>query len=277
MRILLLAGLLSLVTAAFSSGADFEGIIEMKTTVGGPEGSPQGGGTQAIAISKAGTRMQMDMKVAQAGMKMDFLMRNDRPKVMYQINDGAKTYTEIDLAKLADMASRLPQDDKDYVVEKLGEETILGYKTQHVRVTNKGLRGEVIEMWTSKDFIDSDTLAKLQSQQGGGVAGGTGLVKALKDAQADGLPLRSVISPGGGTKIRMDVTKVEKKPLPPSMFEIPTGYTKQEGGIMGMAGAVPNVKIEDAKKMIEEGMKKMSPEQREMMEKMLKRTKGEGN
>jgi hypothetical protein len=271
MRNLLFTGLLALAVSASSARGAFEGIIEMKTSAVDPSGAARGAGTQTIAVSGAGTRMQMDMRMAQAGMKMDFLMRNDRPKVIYQINDGARTYTEIDLGKLEQMKGRLQQDGGEYVVEKLGEETILGYKTQHVRITNKNRPAETIEMWTSKDFVDADTLAKLQAQQGGQAGGGAGLAKALKDAQADGLPLRSVMSPGGGIRVTVEVTRVDQKPLPASMFEVPGGYTKSDGGIMDVVGAISGPKVDEARKKLEEAMKNMPPEQREMMQKMMKR------
>ena len=65
-----------------------------------------------------------------------------------------------------------------YTVEKLGQETILGYKTQHVLVKEQDAgdgNGMTMEMWTAKDLLDYATFSKLQARRGqGGRRGGDG-------------------------------------------------------------------------------------------------------
>ena len=97
-----------------------------------------------------------------------------------------------------------------------------------------------------------------------------GVVKALKDSGADGLPLKSIITTEDGTKATMEVVKVDKKSLPASTFEIPAGYTKSAGGMMDMMGGMSGPQADEAKKRMDEALKNMSPEQREMIEKMMK-------
>jgi hypothetical protein len=100
-----------------------------------------------------------------------------------------------------------------------------------------------------------------------------GLAKALKDAGADGMPLRSVVNTPDGGKAVMEVVKVEKKSLPASTFDIPEGYTKSAGGMMDMMGGMSGPQADEAKKKMDEALKNMSPEQREMIEKMMKQRK----
>jgi hypothetical protein len=266
--------LFALLLAALPAYAQFEGVLEMKMTMAGKDGETAGGGTMSVAVAKAGTRCEMNMQMSGMGMKMVVLQKTDTPNTLYHINDANKTYAEIDLAKMREMAGQ-PPASKKYTVEKLGQETLLGYKTQHVLVTEKNPaagNGLTTEMWTAKDLLDYAAFSKMQARPGK-AGGDEALVKALKDAGADGLPLKSVATTAEGTKVTMEVVNVNKKTLAASMFEIPAGYSKAEGGMMGMMGGMSGPQVDDAKKKMDEALKNMTPEQREMIEKMMKQRK----
>ncbi len=262
--------LLTLLLAAGPAFAQFEGILEMKMTTAGQD-AEGGGGTMLAAVSKAGTRCEMNMQMGGMTMKTVTLQKADEPDVLYRVDDANKTYTEIDFAKVRELASRRQQPSQ-YTVEKLGQETLLGYKTQHVLVKEKtsgDADGLTMEMWTAKDLLEYATLSKMQMRLGKG-SGDEALVKALKDAGADGVPLKSITTTPAGPKVIMEVVKVDKKSLPASTFEIPAGYTKSEGGMMGMMGGMSGPQADEAKKRMNEALKNMTPEQREMVEKMMK-------
>jgi hypothetical protein len=266
--------LFALLLAALPAYAQFEGVLEMKTTMATKDGETHGGGTMNVAVGKAGTRCEMNMQMGGMAMKMVMLQKTGTPDTMYRIDDANKTYTEVDLAKMREMAGK-QTDTKKYTVEKLGQETILGYKTQHVLVKDESPgRGEgaTTELWTAKDVLDYATFNKLQARPGKG-ASQEALVKALKDAGADGLPLKSVATTADGTKVTMEVVTADKKSLAASTFEIPAGYTKSEGGAMGAMGGMSGPQVDDAKKKMDEALKNMTPEQREMVEKMMKQRK----
>jgi hypothetical protein len=190
----------------------------------------------------------------------------------------------MDLAKMREMAGQ-QNKAKKYTVEKLGQETILGYKTQHVLVKEQDAgdgKGMNMEMWVAKDLLDYSTFSKLQARRGKG-AGEEAMVKALKDADADGMPLKSVATIGEGMKVTMEVVKVDKKSLPASTFEIPAGYTKSEGGLMDMMGGMSGPQADEARKKMGDAqqrmidaMKNMTPEQREMLQRMMKQQKPGG-
>jgi len=202
------------------------------------------------------------------------LQKTDTPNTLYRLDDAKKTYTEMDLSKMREMAGQQPA--KEYTVEKLGQETILGYKTQHILVKEKASGAKEVttmEMWTAKDLLDYATFSKMQPRQGKG-ASGEALAKALKDAGADGMPLKSSATTADGTKVTMEVVKIDKKSLPASTFEIPAGYTKSAGGLMDMMGGMVGSQVDEAKQKMNEALKNMSPEQREMIEKMMKQQKG---
>jgi hypothetical protein len=273
--------LFALLLAACPAFAEFEGVLDMKMTTTGPGGEFGGGGTLRASVSKAGARCEINMEMGAMAMKMVVLQKTASPDTLYHIDDANKTYSEMDLAKLREMAGQ-SQNTGKYTVEKLGQENILGYKTQHVRVKEQkpgNGNGETMEVWTASDLLDYATFSKWQGRRGKR-GGEEALVKALKDAGADGMPLKSITTTPDGTTVTMEVVKVDKKALPASTFEIPTGYTRSEGGLMGMMGGMSGSQADEAKKEMEgaqkqmvEAMKNMTPEQREMIEKMMKQRK----
>ncbi len=275
-------GLFALLLVAGPVFAQFEGVLEMKMTMAAEGIEGGGGGTMKVEVGKAGTRSTMDMQMGSMSMKMVMLHKNDTPDTIYRINDANKSYTEIDLAKMRQAAGQ-PQKTTEYAVEKLGEETMLGYKTQHVAVKEKNAaagEGMNVEMWIAKDVLDYATYSKLQARPGK-TGGDEGLLKALKEAGTDGMPLKAITSTPQGAKTTMEVVKAEKQSLPASTFEIPAGYTKSAGGMMDMMSGMSGPQADDARKRMgdaqkrmDDAMKNLTPEQREMIQKMMKQQKG---
>jgi hypothetical protein len=248
---------LAIVWAAPSVRAEFEGEMDMAITASGETNAA--GSTMRIAVAKAGTRLEVNARMPDMTVKTVVLVREDTPDKVYQIDDSRQTYSVMDVADIRKMAAEHADPDP-WSVTKLGEETILGYKTQHVRVTH----GQTaMEMWNARDLMDYETYSRMQARQ----PGAEGLYKALKDAGADGVPLRSRVTGQKGVTVNMEVVRIEKKQLAASVFEIPAGYTETQGGMMGgMSGP----KADELRKRMQEAMKDMSPAQREAMQKAMK-------
>lgn len=238
--------------------AEFEGVIEMKMT------AEHGSGTMRTSISKVGWRTEIDMQVdpSRPGPKMPMhtvmLGKFKNPDVLYQINDATRTYTELDLKKLRKMGAQRGAQEQ-YTVRRIGKEKLLGYPCAHVLVTSS--QGQQSELWTTKAIPTGDYMAGM----GGDPASSGGLMKALKEAKADGFILKMVQkeAAGGEPAMTMEVVKVDRRSLPASTFELPPGYTREEGG-MGL-GMPP-----EAKERMREMMKNLTPEQRKMMEEQLR-------
>lgn len=262
----LLPASLILLSALFSAHADFEGTLEMKLTMTTEDGTAVGGGTMNLSVGKPGSRMEMNMQ-SPMPMKMTMITRTDAPDKVLQLNDNARTYTEVNVAK--DTNTPASTSDKGpWNVKKLGEEKLLGYKTQHVLVTHGQ---ETWELWTSKDLIDYATYRKLQSSRGR-MGGDEHMVKALKDADADGMPMKAIVKQGE-MKSTIEVVKADKKSLPASTFEVPVGYTKTSGGVPNF-GRSADPRMNDAIRRRDEALKSLTPEQRELYEKMMKQRQG---
>ena len=269
--------LFALLVSGVSALAQFEGVLEMNMTVAGKGGEGGGSGTMNVAVAKAGTRTEMNMKIGPMPVKMVMLQKNDTPDMIYRINDADKTYTEINLGQMKALADQ-QQSASEYTVEKLGQENILGYTTQHVMVKEKNPakgKGMNMELWTAKDLLDYATFSKLQARPDR-KAREEALLKALKSASADGMPLKAITTAEDGSKVTVEVVKADKKSVPASTFEIPEGYTKSDGGMMGMMGgaAAAGTQVDEAKKKMDDALQKMTPEQRQMIEKMMKDRKG---
>jgi hypothetical protein len=116
--------------------------------------------------------------------------------------------------------------------------------------------------------MDPEIYSRMQARQR--AAGGANLFKALQDAGADGVPMRTVVATPDGGKVTMDTISVDRTAPAASLFEVPAGYTESKGGIFGMHGQ----QSDEIKKRMEEAMKNMTPEQREMVEKAMKQRGG---
>jgi len=252
---------------SFSASAQFEGEIQMKVT------AADGGGTMAMFISQNAIKTEMNLSAEKMKMQMSSLMKMDNPNIIYLINDKSKSYSEIDLKEMEKMAQGMMPTKEKYKVQKLGKEKILGYDCDHILVSDSDSE---MEMWVTKDLLDYATFKKFnQSPQA------DGLEKAMKDAGVLGMPLKQISNKGTATESKMEVVKINKAKLPASTFDIPKGYKKTEGGLMGagmdmmpdeakaqMRESLKNMSPAE-KKQMKEAMKSMSPEQRKMMEQML--------
>jgi hypothetical protein len=247
--------------AAAPALAQFEGEIDMKIT------GPGMTGTGKVFVSKAGSRSEMDMQTANMPVHMATLMRFSTPDVMYLINDKAKTYSEMNLKKTRESAARMTGEKEPYTAKVLGSEKILGYSTKHVLLSRAGDRSEM-EVWTTKDLLglSYESMRGLMRRGPGDDDGA--MIKALRDAGAEGFFVRMVTREKGKAEpmTTMELTKAEKKSLPASLFEVPAGYQKQEG-MMGAAGVVSPEAAEQMRK----AMENMTPEQRKQLEEMMKK------
>ncbi len=232
MKRVLLNVLAGAALAAAPAFAQFEGEVDMKIT------SPGMSGTGRMYVSKVGLRTTMDLQTAKMPMKMTTLMKFANPDVMYMINDQSRTYSEMNLKELRESAAKMRSEKEPYTVKVLGSEKVLGYSTKHVLLFRPSERSEM-EIWTTKDILGLNYEAMRGLMRRDPSRDDGTFVKALRDAGADGFFVKMITREKGKPEptSTMELTKAEKKSVPGSLFEIPPGYTKQEG-MMGAAGVV---------------------------------------
>jgi len=278
MKLSLKPALLALALSALPALAQFEGVIEMKMEGGGKAGMS---GTGKTFISKSAWRSEMEMTSAemksnpetakalggQTAFRLVVLGKVSEPGISYMINDRTKTFARIDSAE---MTKNLPKDaESKWSVKRLGKDHVAGLACENVKAVEAGKPAEY-ELCVTKEIASGEWMRALQGQQRR--AGGLWM-KALKDAGVEGFPIRMVMkeSETGPVTMKMEATKVERRSLPGSLFEIPPGY--KETSMMGtMAQSPEQVKqMEAAQKQMQEAMEKMTPEQRKQMEEMMKK------
>lgn len=263
MKKTILAALAGAVLAATPALAQFEGEATMKLTM------REGSGTGKAYVSKVGTRSELEIQTSRMPFRMTTLMKFSNPDVMYMINDKTKTYAEMDLKKIREQSSRMrgEKGKEAWTVKKLGRETVNGYSCEHILLTRAEDAKSEMEWWTSKDIsgLNYETMRGLMRRGG---QSDEGIMKALRDAGADGFVVKMVTrEKGSPTPVAtMELTKVERKSVPASMFEIPAGYTKQEG-MLGAAGVMASPEQQEQMK---KAMENLTPEQRKQIEDMMK-------
>jgi len=234
----------ALLIAAVTPCMAQSGYIEMKMTSdkAGTEGAFK------VYYSATGSRVEMDMKMGQmpTAMHMVTITKKSNPNIIINLNETAKTFSEMDVSK------NTYKDTSTYTVKKVGDETMNGYKCVHVIVTSN--KGENEDLWSSKDVVDYEKYheANKNNPRSGS---SENKLKALKAAGADGFPVKMITHRRDGA-VTIELVKAEKKDVAASMFEVPADYKKQESPATGMgiksAAEIQKMTPEERKKYIDD-------------------------
>jgi len=270
-----LRGAFALLFAAGVAKAQFEGVAEMKiSTTGAGHDQMTMNGSGKTYISKTGWRSEIEMHnpemaAATGGKPFRMVMfgKLAEPDIAYSINDAMKTYAVINTKEMRDLAGKIEKKEKKFSVKKLGKDSVAGLPCENVRVTEDQGKQE-IEACVSKEFLSGDWLRAMQRGGRGG-----DWMKALKDSGIEGYPVRMAMTMKDqpGVKTTMEITKVDRRSVPASMFAVPPGY--KETSMMGNFAQTPEQakQMEDAQKQLQKAMENMTPEQRKMIEEMMKK------
>jgi hypothetical protein len=140
---------------------------------------------------------------------------------------------------------------------------VAGWACERALVNQEGTETDN-EMCVSKEIVGSADLFNAGRRD----ASSQGLAKALKANGLDGMPIRMIVRRKGDPEAMMawELVKAEKRALPASTFEVPAGYeeTSAMGAMLSPA----------QKKQMDDAMKNMTPEQRKMIEEMMKKKGG---
>ena len=246
----------ALILAAFLTVAQNGASFEFKYT------SSKGmTGNMNVKHSEFGSKSEVKMQSPKApggGMTMVSLIKKDTPDLIYIINDANKSYSEMKKG-----SSEGKEDTHTYTVKKIGTEKVAGYNCVHSTVTNE--KGEVSEMWMSKDVADYSKYSETFNSSKKFGSGKQEL--AMKAAGCEGFPVKIIHKAKDQEgDVTMELVKFEKKSFSKSDFEVPAGYTKSAGGPAGM-GMPAGMKTQ-------EEIMKMTPEERAKYVEELKKQYG---
>ncbi len=194
-----------------------------------------------------------------------WIYRSDENK-LYSVNPENKSYMEIPIDSLMKLTGSMGKLVKMKVSnpvvkrEGLSPESVMGYPCEHFRlfmdyemevkiafIKSKSLTKQVREIWSSpKINAASEIGAPFKSKDmKTGFEDMDRLVEAEMKAQGEaGFPLKVVTTTtttdtkgkkSETTVSTMEVTSLSVKKLPETLFEVPAGYTKEEGaqGLFG--------------------------------------------
>lgn len=274
MTSLRLAGRLALLLLALPAFAQFEGTADLRMTAR-EEGSRMEGKGR-LYVSSAAWRMEMEMTRAEAeqgspaaaalggmvGNRIVVFGKEGAPGKTWMLNEKMKTYAVIDDA--ADEPQGDEAQKESWKITKLGAEKVAGLPCTMIRAERKG-EEEVTEACLAKEISTARWMKGMREEDD------EGWMLAAERAGITGHPVLLVTrARTGGERTRFEVTRVERKKLPASLFEVPKGY--RETSMMENLAQSPEhaAQMEEAKRQLEEAMKQMSPEQRKQMEEMMK-------
>jgi hypothetical protein len=153
-------------------------------------------------------------------MIMDF---KNQEMIILMEHDGQKNFMRRSYADMAAPAAQRAKSDSHPAPVPVATgrtETIAGYPATEYRATSD--KGEVYELWLAKG------LGSFMSMSGNPMAGRGAPPPGWENFARDGnfFPLRVVtLDAKGNEKSRMEVTKIDKTPLPDSLFST-DGYTE---------------------------------------------------
>ncbi len=160
---------------------------------------------------------------------------SDKPDESISIDDSTKTYSIIHFnPEDFDTGEKITS-----TVTKIGEEKILGFNSVHVRIiSNKSMGSfynsvDTIDIWRSDDVPVQATVKNLMSQfesRTGNFMYSKEITDQLKQMGCEGFMVKMEMGSKDVSTI-YQLTKVEHRNLPSSMFQIPAGYTEDKNGM----------------------------------------------
>ncbi len=274
-RIILAAALAA--AAPPTATAQFEGVANFKITTNTGRGQVIPG-TGQIYVTRTAYRMEWETDVSAFGrersggsrsgapekVRMAMFGHVAEPDKLYMIDDANRTYSIWDLKK---MRGEHQAPKLTYTVQKLGTETVAGLPCQKALLTSS--TGDQVEVCVAKDFaVSAQWLAAMNRRQGDS----NEWMKTLQENGLVGFPVRWAIRRKGAKEaaMTMELTRLERKTLPASLFEVPAGYRQTDYAIGGLSPEQEKA-MREARERMREAMEDMTPEQRKRYEEMLKR------
>jgi hypothetical protein len=261
--VLLVTGLSSTVRAL-----PFEGVADFRIQTNVEKGKALLG-TGKFFVTPSAYRTEFEMTVPESArtrragpqrMKMTMLGKVSKPDVLYMVDDENKTYSVWDTTQAA--AGNMPKDT--YTVERLGSGSAAGIACERALVTSS--KGDRFEVCMSRELgASADWISAMSRRERAG-----NWIRALKEKGLEGFPIRWSMFRKDETEpfMTMELTHLEKKSLPASLFDVPAGYKQTDAAIGGLTPEQRKAMDDARERMLE----KMTPEQRKAYEDAIRRS-----
>jgi len=218
-------------TTPSASGSGDDMYYELTTTASGKDMSINGV-TKMFISSKGNMRSEMNMISSFKGNKnaepIIVIAHSSKPDESIIIDDSAKTYS-INHIDRGDLDTK---EKTESTVTKVGEEKILGFNCVHARIISKRSIGnfysmvDTVDIWKSSEVPMQSDVKDLMNQfesRTGNFMYSKEVWDQLKQMGCVGFMVKTEIR-NKDASTEMQLTKVEHRNLPASMFEIPAEY-----------------------------------------------------
>jgi len=210
----------------------FEGILKLKL-------QQQGQAPQKIlfyANRSGDLRLEIGSQASSATGGMIMILSKSK-HATYILLAAQKQYIEGPAPDMKTAQTQATHLDIDrYRITKLGTAKVAGDMTTKIRVVDTR-ENTSVNVWLSRDLVFQD-LASLWGQNHGGMVNQEMLALLKQKGIPAGFPLRMEGKDKQGRTVSMEVTTLQRKKLPPSLFLPPAGYKPAADPLSAMMGAV---------------------------------------
>ena len=214
-------------TAVLAAGASgqFEGIVESKNLTTDETGTAQ---TFVMSMFIKKDMVKIQNSAIGNSPASTMIYRNDR-RVVWMLNEEEKSYFEIPQDQKPEEIqppSGTPGSDT-YKIRKTGKtKKILGYACEQMFIKRED---EETEIWGTKSLghLFNAITAALGQEHTEAADDWTNEIMKMGF-----FPLKATTKIEGKVAESQEVTRIEKRILPPDLFELPAGYKKQSVGEM---------------------------------------------
>lgn len=209
-----------LMVVAAQARAQFEGILESRNLTTSEIGELEEY-VMTIAVKHDMVRIETTPTESMEGALM--IYRNDKG-VVWIVNEEERTYFEIVQQEPEQVSPPGgPTLSNSFTVKKTGKKMkILGYPCEQITISREG---EETEIWATKEL---GKVFRAISQGLGEESADHGETWADELRKLGLYPLKSVTKIEGHVVESQEVTRIEQKQLPDSLFAIPEGFVKQD-------------------------------------------------
>jgi hypothetical protein len=222
-----------LISAAFvllaSPALAFEGELEARLS------SEQGvAATVRARYSKAGD-VRMDIRsLGEDGQPvLATTILPAKGESYYTIAPAQKLIVEMPYTTLADTSQQVKGsgESANLEVKKLGKEVVSGVATRHIRIIDKD-NAAVIDLWLTAKYPADLWTRAFRGRNLGLELSDDERTKAMKKYGVEpGFSMKMRVAQEGGVPVVFLVEKIERRPMPPSVFALPEGYERVQGGV----------------------------------------------
>jgi len=201
--------------------AQFEGVVESRNLTVDEQGVEQ----RYVMTMRVRTDMvRVEIPAVGDVPGSTVIYRGDR-RISWVLNDQEKSYFEVALSQDPQQRTTVPEmdsADRPVFVRTKKTRKVLGYQCEQLIVK----RGESeTEIWGTKGL--AGLTAVLEGTLARHARGGAGYETQVI-AEMGIFPVVSITRYDGKIIESQEITRVEKKPVGPELFQVPAGYVKQK-------------------------------------------------